>query len=386
MKTPFRFHVLRFLTATVVAGGFLSAAFAEVSETQSAQNIFRRMTGLQLPATDARIVKMAALIKKGDAKAAALIATDDLQFLSGTIVPLAAKLGSRENNPGVAFNDFQALFTGVVRDNLDARELMTGNYAYQFKSATPRTRTNNTNYDSYGADPSKLASTELVKIAPQWPDQPERDVAGLLTTRGWAEAHLSDGTNRRAVERTFNMFLCAPIESWRDVNVDDGFVGRDVPRDPSGDPALYQSTCRGCHGNMDALRPAFGHLDFANGRYVYLGSFQIANKYAHNSDIFPSGYAVASDFWENRTVESYDALFGWHGPTSGNGIHDLGALIANSDAYKKCFARRAYTAVCRKDADKTENTLIDQLADDFAKDNYSVKSLFANTATKANCF
>ena len=386
MKTLIRIHTMKFLAASLLATSvFVAPALAAPTDEQMAQNIYRRITGLQLPVTDQRLVKMTELIKKGDLKAAALIATEDPQFLTGTIVPLAAKLGSADNNPGVAFNDFQALYVGIVRDDIDARELLTGNYAYQFKSAPARTRINNVNYDSFDGSASKLMSSELVKVSPQWPDQPERDVAGLLTTRGWAEAHFNAGTNRRALERTFNMFLCSPIETWRDVTVSDQFVGRDVDRIPSGDPTTFQTTCRGCHGNMDGMRPAFGHFDFANNRYVYLGSFQIANKFNQHIDVFPQGYAVASDDWVNQTVESYDQLFGWRGPVSGSGVHDFASMIANSQMYKKCFAKRAFAAICRRDAGTNETSLIEKLGDEFEKDKYSVKALFANTTVKANC-
>lgn len=379
--------VVRLLACSMLSTTMLcSQAFSETTDLQTAQNIYRRLTGQQLPATDTRIMQMVAQIKNGDVKAAALIATQDPMFLSGTIVPLAAKLGSVDNSPNVAFNDFQAMFVGVTRDNLDARELLTGNYAYQFKSATPRTRINNTNYESYDGLTAKLSATELVKVSPQWPDQPERDVAGLLTTRGWAEAHYNAGTNRRALQQTFAQFLCSPIETWRDVTVSDQFVGRDVDRIPSGDPTTYQTTCRGCHGNMDGMRPAFGHMDFSNNRYAYLGSFQIANKFNQHSDVFPQGFAVVNDEWTNQTVESYDKVFGWRGPTSGSGLNEFGKMIAESQAYKKCFAKRAFAALCRRDNNSSENGMIEQLANDFEKDGYSVKSLFANTAAKANCF
>ncbi len=381
------FRRISFIAGSILLISLLDIpALADSPEQITAQNIYRRLTGFQLSLTDSKIVTMADLIKKGDTKAAALIATEDPKFLSGTIIPLAAKLGSFEATSFAPFNDFQALFVGITRDNLDARELLTANYAYQFSGAPPRSRNDNQNYAQYDFVPSKLNSTELVKVSPQWPNQPERDVAGLLTTRGWAEAHYNGGTNRRAVERTFNMFLCSPIEQWRDVTVDPFYIGRDVDRYPSGDPSTFQSTCRGCHGSMDALRPAFAHFDFVNSKMIYMGSYSVAPKFNIHNTVFPQGYAVANDDWFNKTVESYDQHFGWHGTVEGSGIREFGAMIANSEAFKKCFANRAYTAICRRDASLSENVLIAQLADDFEKDNYSIKALFANTAAKVDCF
>lgn len=371
----------------IVTDLFHARAYGDSPEQITAQSIYRRITGSQIPITDSKIVEMAALIKAGNVKAAALVATEDPKFLSGIIVPLAAKLGSFEASSFVPFNDFQALFVGVVRDDLDARELLTANYAYQFSAAPPRSRNDNKNYGYYDFSASKLSSTELVKVTPQWANQAERDVAGLMTTRGWAEAHYNGGTNRRAVERAFNMFLCSPIEKWRDVTVTPFYIGRDVDRAPSGDPAIFQSTCRGCHNSMDAMRPAFGQFDFVNEKMIYMGSrYSIAPKFNIHNTVFPQGYAVASDDWFNQTVEGYDQYFGWNGPTEGSGIQEFGAMIANSEAYKRCFANRAFTSICRRDASAAENTLIAQLADEFGKDNYSIKSLFANTAAKVDCF
>jgi hypothetical protein len=363
-----------------------TAVSADTLEQTSAQNIYRRLTGFQIPITDPQIVNMTALLKQGNPKAAALIAAEDPKFLSGTIVPLAAKLGSFEASSFAPFNDFQALFVGIVRDNIDARELLSANYAYQFSAGKPRSRNDNNNYSYYDFIPAKLNTTELIKVSPQWSDQTEKDVAGLLTTRGWAEAHYNAGTNRRAVERTFNMFLCSPIEKWRDITVSDEFVGRDVDRVPSGDPTTFQNTCRGCHGSMDGLRPAFGHFDFVNDKMIYMGKYSIAPKMNIHNTVFPHGYAVANDDWVNQTVESYDQYFGWRGAVNGSGIHEFGQMIANSKAYTRCFANRAFTAICRRDANASENKLIQGLAEDFEKDKYSIKSLFANTATKAGCF
>lgn len=53
-------------------------------------------------------------------------------------------------------------------------------------------------------------------------------IAGILSTRGFASAYFSAGTNRRATAFVLKYFLCPDMEKLHDVTIQDNFVRQDV--------------------------------------------------------------------------------------------------------------------------------------------------------------
>jgi hypothetical protein len=290
-------------------------------------------------------------------------------------------MGSSKETSFEPFNDFQALVMGIIRDNLDSRLLLSGNFRYQGKSPDLPlvSRLNNLHFSAFeerGMDPR----LELERVQPQWADVPS--IAGLLTTRGWAESHYFAGTNRRAAERTFQVFLCSPIVKWKDVGMPDNRVRRDVDRVPGGNPATYQTLCRNCHSIMDGLAGAFARFNFEKGAFKFSGS-QVVKKMNQNNTVYPEGYVTVDDSWVNFATQNHNEGFGWQGPLTGIGVQALGTMVANSDAFRRCLTTSVFRQVCRRDP--TELDAIEQHSIRFATAGYQLKSLYAELAVEPGC-
>lgn len=369
-----------------------SSSAKELTPSQQAQLIFQRIAGVPLMSEDPRLAEMEMLISTGKFEDAAYLATDDRYFYGSTLARFASVMSERDEAPDGIFNDFQAMILGVARDNIDARELLTANYSYEDKQITQRqTVAGGESYTGLAEDMISCKD-RLEKRVPQWDDNSgvrisEMNVAGLLSTRRWGASHYDGGTNRRALERTFKIFLCAPIESWRNITIEDKYVRRDVDRSPSGNPLTYKTECRGCHAPMDGMGGAFARFDFVAPRLTYSGSNRIPTKMTRNSSTFPDGYATVNEHWINYLADpTYDTgRFGWHGQNSGMGLKSFGNMIANSDAFRGCLTQRVYKEVCRREPGTNDKPILNQISDRFAAKGYKIRSLFADVAANAEC-
>ena len=290
------------------------------------RRLYERLTGIPLLLNDPRVAILEQMVADGRSQDAVHLITDDPEFLQVTVRDFAMVMSNHELSPYTPLNDFVAMVVGVTRDGGDARELLTGDFRYvgldQF-SLPAISRDNDQHYEKLDELRVPLKSA-LFRVAPQWPGIP--DAAGLLTTRAWAVAHMSGGTNRRALQYAFQEFLCRPIPTWKDVTIPDDRIRCDVSRAPSGNPEEFRANCRGCHAPMDALAGAFSHFDaptIAGGivRFVYLPD-RVAKKTYQNSGVFPFGYTTQDDSWENFLASN--ATFGWNSPNKGRGVNSLG--------------------------------------------------------------
>jgi hypothetical protein len=358
----------------------------EVLQTADANHkaarLFQHLTGVPLNITDPRMAEMAAAITEGRMTDAARIATEDENFYAVTIRTIAASMSSRDNSPLTPLNDFQATFIGAVRDDVDARELLVGDFTYRgyddlgLPQISPQSNDHYAQFESRGYGLRR----NLVKVSPQNYHLPER--AGLLTTRAWADAHLKAGTNRRAFEFALKEFLCVESSQWRDASINDRFVRRDVSRSPENDPAIYQNECRACHGIMDGMGGAFARYDFVGGQISFAGRYSIATKMNANSHVYPEGYLTIDDQWINLATTGSNAALGWRGPTRGSGLRAFAAMLAESQAFSRCMTERAFAAVCRRD---TERSNIESLAADFEASGRKLRGLFESVAVHESC-
>lgn len=361
-----------------------------------ALRLYQRLTGVPLRLKDKRVNQIADLIRAGHIKDAAHIATEDDYFYNLTIRNMAAEMSAKAENALAPLNDFQAMMIGAVRDNLDARELLTGDFRYEGDRSlglSDVTDQDNEHYIELENNGINLRQN-LVKVSPQRPygltpggfalDSPP--AAGLLTSRGWAVAHFNAGTNRRALEYTFREFLCAPLTQWKQWGIPDFRVRRDVPRSPGGVPATYQNQCRECHANMDAMAGAFARLDFQDEALVFYQAPDLAPKYNINIDHYPDGYVTTDESWINMATTGVDAGFGWRGVTTGNGVHEFATMIANSRGFSQCMALRAFQKVCLRGPRPDEMTALNTIIDGFESGGYKLRDLFEQVATLPACF
>lgn len=366
---------------------------AHAGPPELATQIFRKLNGYVLPQGTVR-TQMEGLITQGRMVDAAHIATEDDAFYNVTLAAWAAALSNREEDAKAPVNDFITMVVGHVRDGRDARELLYENFTYVGNHR-------DTNYPCTGAgcsynysDPDAhfdaLTNSRinlrrfLVRQTPQWPSVAAADSAGVLTSRQWARAHFNAGTNRRAVQYALQEFLCSPIAELMAPAMPDIYynrIRRDVDRAPGGDANTFRTTCRGCHGPMDAFGGAFAFFDNA----IPPQQLRVVPKMNQNGTVFAAGYVTTDNSWLNYFTQDQNASLGWRGAKSGYGVRSLGQAIANSEAFSKCMAKRVFRSMCSRDPKLAENPIILTLAQSFEGNNYDLRRLFEEASVLPNC-
>ncbi len=400
-----------------------------------AQTIFTRITGVKTPIDNPVIRQMADLIDRNQSFQAAALAAQDANFLNITVRDMASKMSTREELISSPLNDFTTTIIGATRDGLDARNLLTSDIVYvadPTKAAVPSSLvrdqlTSNRHYEALQAGGFNLAhvlipAKQMVYNGNEAVANP--DPAGLLTTRGWMSAHAIAGTNRRLVEYAFREFMCTPIDKWSDANGSDAFIGRDIDRFPGGSHTKFTTTCRACHSRMDPLRGAFANFTFSNnftknslvvnrvapgvtadeaklmGMFVGLKPTDpamtqlpnlgdvafVADKMNHNENVFPGGRVITDNSFQNAAVDPWaQAYFGWRGPVSGRGVQQFGTMIANSEQFSRCLAKRVFASVCKREPQSFDEALIKTAATEFETNKYKLDYLFKRIVITPNC-
>lgn len=359
-------------------------------EIKTARKIFLTLTGMSIPYCDERLKKMERLIKTGQPREAARVATADPLFYDIRVRDMATRWCHLDESVRNEINDCVAMVVGGMRDGMDIRNILTGNYHYEVDLEKVKVvngsypRYSPASNDHFAAIPRNglsmfytLKSFPYQKIADpaiEGATKTLEDPAGLISSRGFLSAHAVAGTNRRIVEKTFKEFLCTPIQELADNSLPDIYVGRDVDRAPAGDPQKYNVTCKSCHAPMDSMRGAFAYVDYSmnSGSIVYTKG-TVRNKYVRTGI---SGHDTTSDKFDNlATVGANATRFAWSGPTSGNGMGQFSRMIAGSKAFSHCMVTNVYKTVCGADPAPEHKQLIDTLANDL--DNAPVRDLRA---------
>lgn len=380
---------------------------------EKALSIYKRLNGVSAPIDSPILKQMEPLIVAGNIAGAARLATAERGFLNVVVKDFAAKMSTREETVAAPFSDFVATVVGVTKDNVDARQLLTGNFTYRGIAGLANVRaaevadilSSNNHYadiESQGLDlRTSLARSDtqkLVNTTGAAVDNPEP--AGLITTRAFMEAHATAGTNRRIIEYTFREFLCVPMTDFADATGSDAMVGRDVDRFPGGSNEKFQVTCKACHSNHDPLRPAVARFDFADNIVKHAlvlpngtGANQmrqspvgISSKMNQNATVFPEGYAVNDSTWVNQANRGANIdFFGWRGWQTGNGVNQFGSMISSAEAFSRCMAKRVYQSVCKRDPASFESPMIRQAALNFESSNYNLRTLFEEIVARPEC-
>ncbi len=406
-----------------------SQAFAQDRTPRGeAHWMLERLTGVKYPATSPLITQMAEKIAAGDKLGAAEIATSQPAFLNVNVKQMALQMSTRDETIREPFNDFAAAFMGVARDRSDARELLYGNFYYAATDAsripagvTIRSdlvadllRSNNHYVDlennnvDIGAALVRVNGQQILNS--NTTSIPNPDPAGVLTSRAFLGAHALAGTNRRLVEYTFRQFMCVSIQEWADGQASDLRIGRDVDRFPGGDHEKFLSTCKTCHTVMDGFRGAFAKWDFVeNVGAVHADNGATNGNLRPNTDQrgvmakmnrndfvqYPGGYISTDDSFVNNANRGANATrFGWRGmaPDTSDlasrttGVHAFGRLVANSQRFSQCMAKRVWNQVCRIELSPTEmETVLVSLGLQFEMQKYDLRELFEIVATHPKC-
>jgi hypothetical protein len=386
-------------------------------------------------------------IMAGDVMQAAYLATREPGFYNSTLWNMITPLSDAgKNSLGTTgtitdLNDFTATWIGIVRDDLNAQLLLTGNQIYVPKAYKPASagacaasavyKSTQPYVDAMTAmyaDPINNGLDKQLVPAPQCvynnskelafsSDNPiiHPDAAGLLTTRQWGVAGLYMGTNRRAIRYMLDRFLCHDITDVRDSGLAEWRIRRDVDHAPGGDPKIYHASCRSCHTSLDSLGGAYAFYDsypnpnqnvnpvgnLSDWRLFYVnaggyGEDVTMPKMNKNSSVFPPGYVTGDDSWINfLTTNNWQPIFGWSSavPTQANGVHALGMMIANSEGFSKCMAKRVYQQVCTMGTPANVDVnfngpdagVINDLSTYFQSTNYNMRRLFQKAASLSSC-
>lgn len=424
------------LIGVAVVTGLMSSAMAQTqAQKDDAKWIFERLTGVKWAADNPLVVQAAGMVAAGARNQAAALAVQQPQFLNVVVKNFGLEMSTREETIRLPLNDFTATIMGVTRDGTDARELLYGNFFYvgdparipadipnviadpnQLGSEVLRSNSHFEDLDdkarrlNIGDVLLRVNNQRVITAITDNGDNPDTytiannpDPGGILTSRTWLGAHAIAGTNRRPFEYTVRQFLCMPIEGIADAGASDVRIGRDIDRFPGGDHMKFQTSCKSCHTVMDGFRGAWARWDFEgqidDGRANYSvlrqgdsDNNRVVNKMNRNAQVYPGGYITTNDSFVNNAIRGVNTTnLGWRGldgrtPASGgNGVNQFGRLIANSQRFSTCMAKRAFKSVCRKDLPDTEIAVYTSLGSQFETANYNMRSLFQLAALHPRC-
>lgn len=376
---------MRRLALTILLAGMPLGAVAD--EIDQAIRMHNRLTGT--PPSPAVLEQMAGLISQGQLKEAALLATENENFLRVTIKNMVTPWTNEEESNLTPLNDYTATLIGITRDDLSIKSVFTDiTYVGADTLGLPAySNGNNDHYEAFEAGGFEYSDPQSFVQQPQTLLTGFEVGAGVLTSRGFSAAYYDAGTNRLPFAHVAATYLCRPIEKLHDNTRPKSWIRQDVSRAPGGDVNQYLAKCSGCHGLMDGLTPAFAHNDFVDGENIY-DSTNIPAKMTRNADVFPDGRRIDSDAWVNFMTEGPNANIGWlnappQGLYQGQGVVEFGEMIVATEALAPCMAQHALKQVCLMSGNSEEDqTLALELAADFSANGYVMRDLFATAATK----
>lgn len=365
----------------------MSSSYAGPRE--QAKRMHDRLVGV--PPDIATLDSMSEKITNGDSLGAALEAMENPVFYNTILKDYAASWTNREQSVYVDLNDSTATVIGMIRDDVPFNQILSENIVYvgasNLNNVPAYSQDNNEHYrrlESNRVDLSDQAN--LVRM--QQTDLPgnvlpANATAGIMTTRGFSEAFLIAGTNRAAVRFASVNFLCRDMEDLRDVTARPDFIRQDVTRAPGGDSRIFLNDCLTCHAGMDALAGAFAYYDFNDetNQIVYTNGI-VQPKYLRDAGVFRFGHATQNDVWLNYWRVGPNAYIDWRGDGAGIGAKSLGMELANTRQFAECQVRQVFEKVCfRPPNGAADHQQLVTIATIFENNNYSMKRVFAETAT-----
>jgi len=393
-------HALFLVLTLITVFGSLSV---RADERDQAKRIHDRIAGV--PPDDATLTTMANDIAGNNALTAALIATDNKNFYNVTLKNFAAPWTNRTQDVFIPLNDYTATVIGIVRDDVDFRNILFGDIIYVgVGNGIPAySGSNNANYDALDAQAVDLSDTSKLVQRPQSSVTgiPPNATAGVLTTRAASKAFFINGTNRAMFRFTMLNHMCHDMETVHDTSRAPDRIRQDVSRSPGGDARVFLNGCIGCHSGMDPMAQAFAYYNFqydkVNDPSGDAGSLQyndigavdpvtttrVVAKYFNNNTTFPYGYITPNDHWDNYWRNGPNAVLGWDSslPGSGDGAKSLGQELANSQAFAECQVEKVFKNVClREPQDAADRGQVATMVGNFQSDNYNLRRVFAESA------
>jgi len=367
----------------VICATGLSIAVAGPRE--QAKRMHDRLVGV--PPSSAVLDSMTTMITNGNAVGAAMEAMNNSAFYNTTVRELATPWTNREQSGYADMNDATATVIGMVRDDVPFDQLLYENIVYvgtANATAIAYSQTDNDHYIDLEqnridlSSPANLERRLQSDVAGLGPN----DTAGIMTTRGFAEAFLVAGTNRAAVRFATLNHMCMDMENFRDVTAWPDRIRQDVTRSPGGDSSIFLIDCLSCHTGLDSFAGAFAHYDFdeASQQLVHTPG-TVQPKFLKDAGAFPLGYVTLGDSWINYWRSGPNAFVGWNGPGSGQGVKTLGMELSQNRQFSECQVEQVFEKVCYRAPNGTADLqAVQAIANSFEANNRSMKQVFAETA------
>ncbi len=376
------------MLATAAMGALLAlgmAGIANAGPREQAKRIHDRIAGV--PPSAAVLDQMEALVAGGDAAGAARIAMQAPSFYNTTLKNWITPWTNREQSVFAPLNDYTATVIGIVRDDVDYRQVLTGDILYVGGSGLPAySPANNDLYQQMEDQDVNLGDTSRLVASTQSAHTgiPAGATAGVMTTRAAAQAFCIAGTNRSMFRFTLMSQMCKDMEQMHDVNLPPDRIRQDVARSPGGDSRIFLNNCIGCHSGMDPLAQAFAYYNYDEtaGRITYTPDV-VQPKYLINSDNFKPGYVTQNDGWSNYWRQGQNSVNNWSSslPGSGNGAKSMGGELANSEQFARCQVEKVFKTVClHPPVNSADRNTVNNVIGQFIGGGYKLKDVFAQTA------
>ena len=246
------------------------AMHSHAGPREQAKRIHDRLTGV--PPSNAMLDAMAASIGgQAGRVTAALYAIDGApgvpatgNFYTVTLKNWVTPWTNEAQDVFAPLNDYSATVIGMVRDDVDYRELFSADILYRgnVSGIPPYSADDNAHYEFLEASGANLGDSSVLTRESQSAitGLPTAGVAGVMSTRAAARAFFVDGTNRAMLRFTLLNHLCMDLEQLKDSAAPSDRIRQDVSRSPGGDSTLFLNQCVACHAGMDPLAQAFAYI------------------------------------------------------------------------------------------------------------------------------
>jgi hypothetical protein len=375
---------------------------AEAGPREQAKRIHDRLAGI--PASTSVINEMANLIEEGDVRSAAFIAMDNPAFYNVTLKRWVSPWTNEEADIFAPLNDYTATVIGIARDDIDFRQILSGDILYTADTNLGLPVYSNTNNDHYEAIERQnidLQANLVANTQSSITGLPVEATAGIMTTRAAARSFFKDGTNRAMFRFTLINHLCTDLEGVKDISRVPDRIRQDVSRSPGGDSRIFINSCVGCHAGMDPLAQSFAYYEYEydvesdpNGDRGFLAyndigeidsatGTRVTAKHLINENNFPFGFIITDDSWDNYWRFGQNQNLGWDTNLSGSGsgAKSMGQELSNSQDFAQCQVTKVFKNVCLRDPqDSADRQQVELMTSNFSDSSYQIKSAFADAA------
>lgn len=369
---------------------------------EQAKRIHDRLAGV--PPSNEVLDQMESLVSAGNVRGAADIAMQNSAFYSITLKNWITPWTNEDADVFAPLNDYTATVIGITRDQIDFRQILSGDVLYiaNASAGVPAySTTSNAHYQALDDQSSDLKEVLQATTQSAVTGLPAAATAGVMTTRAAAKSYFKDGTNRAMFRFTLINHMCTDLEGLKDTSRSPDRIRQDVSRSPGGDSRIFNNSCVGCHSGMDPLTQAFAYYNYGynvdsdpdgeQGALEYNQAAdidpdtgtQVQAKYHFNSNNFPYGFITNNDSWNNYWRQGLNKNLGWDEslPDNGSGAKSMGQELANSQQFASCQVTKVFKNIClRSPQDSADRTKITSMTNTFTSTGYNIKQVFADSA------